>query len=649
MDSGSGDHFFKRLADDTRTFFRNPGLVFISVVVVALVCLFIVYPIMSVLLKSFSVAYPTVVIRYQHNLADVQTRDQKLVNPVVRTLESLDGRIHTRVEEEGPHTVAVILRFQKGWDDLRGVNSAKRALKTIKEELSPYYEKVRFRLRKERVTSEDTYREFFSKSLYWHSLRNSIVLAVVSTCLIVWIAFCFTYVGLRGPPRLRPVFRTIGLIPLVAPPFIFSLSLILLGGRSGVVTRLLHLDINLYGWPGVIIAQVITFLPLGYLMIENVLRSLGSNLEDAAADMRASDYQILFKVTVPLSYPGILKAALLVFLMCIADFGNPMLISGNVHFLATDAYLYWVGENNIEMAAVFCVFLIIPSMLMFIIHEFVLRGKSYTTIGGKPQQAEDRPISPKIFIPMMAVVGPVSILIVSCFGMIFLGAFTKILMIDNSFTLAHFNSPNGIRSLVTSVKFALSAACIAPLIGVTLSYIFVRKRIPFKRVLEFISLLGFAVPGTVMGVGYILAFNSPPLKLTGTFVIMVINEAFRNLSVSLEAGSSKLHQIDASIEEAAVDMGAGAMTTFFRIVLPLISSALLAGFIYTFMVGMIAVSAVIFLISPGNNLAALYILAVAEQGMLGMACAISVMLIGVVLLCLGALKLITRYTETEIY
>jgi iron(III) transport system permease protein len=335
--------------------------------------------------------------------------------------------------------------------------------------------------------------------------------------------------------------------------------------------------------------------------------------------------------------------------MSIADFGNPMLISGNVHFLATDAYLYWVSENNAEMAAVFCVFLIIPSMMMFIVHEFILKGKSFTTIGGKPQEVEKRKIPGKIIIPMMMIVVPVSLLILACFGMIFLGAFTKILMIDNSFTMAHFNSPNGIRSLATSIQFALSAACIAPLIGVTLSYIFVRKKIPFKRAMEFLSLLGFAVPGTVMGVGYILAFNSPPLELTGTFVIMIINEAFRNLSVSLEAGTSKLHQIDVAIEEAAFDMGATPLKTFLKIVLPLISSALMAGFIYTFMVGMIAVSAVIFLISPGNNLAALYILSVAEQGMLGMACAISIMLITVVLACLGALKLLGRFTQTQVY
>ena len=287
-------------------------------------------------------------------------------------------------------------------------------------------------------------------------------------------------------------------------------SKVTLPGVSGKVKLMPKLIKYNAVWPGVILAQVITFLPLGYLMIENVLRSLGTNMEDAAMDMRASDYDILFKITIPLSFPGILKAALLVFLMSIADFGNPMLISGNVHFLATNAYFYWISENNLEMAAVFCVFLIIGSMLMFVIHEFILKGKSFTTIGGKPQLVEERPISSKILYPMLFVVGPVSALIVACFGMIFLGTFTKILMINNTFTLEQFSSPNGIRALVTSLKFALSAACIAPLIGVTLSYIFIRKRIPFKKALEFLALLGFAVPGTVMGVGYILAFNAPP-------------------------------------------------------------------------------------------------------------------------------------------
>ncbi len=649
MSPSTKESYFTKIADDSRQFFRNPGLVTLTTVAMLLVFIFIVYPIGSVLEKSMTVGYPTTTIRFHHTISTQADLDLKLLEPVLTALKPIPGLLKTNVIVNDPQTVSIVLRFEKVWDDLKGVNDAKRAIRPIQKTITPYIERIKYRLGKERIYSTETYKDFFSNSRYWHSLRNSIILAVVSTTTIILIAFCFAYLGLRGPHWARTPLRVLGLVPLVAPPFIFSLSLILLGGRSGVIPKLFDLDFNIYGWPGVIIAQVITFLPLAYLMIENVLRSLGNNMEDAAADMRAADYEILFKITIPLSYPGILKAALLVFLMAIADFGNPMIIGGNVHFLATDAYLYWVGENNLEMAAVFCVFLIIPSMLMFIIHEFILKGKSYTTIGGKPQQIEDRPIAPKILYPMIAIVGPVSLMVVACFGMIFLGAFTKILMIDNTFTLEHFNSPNGIRSLITSVKFALSAAFIAPLIGVTLSYIFVRKRVPFKRALEFLSLLGFAVPGTVMGVGYILAFNSPPIRLTGTFIIMIINEAFRNLSVSLEAGSSKLHQIDVAIEEAAVDMGASAFRIFFRIVLPLISSALVAGFIYTFMVGMIAVSAVIFLISPGNDLAALYILAVAEQGNLGMACAISIMLIMVVLACLVALKLVGRYTKTEIF
>jgi len=643
------ESYFTKLTEDTRRFFRSPGLVAVTTVAVILIFLFIVFPIGSVLEKSFTVGYPTVTIRIHHHISSADDLEEKLIHPLLAALKSVPGQIKSRVVHEDDKTVSIMLRFEKIWDDLKGVNDSKRAIRPIEDKIAPYIDRVKYKLGKVRVHSLETYKDFFGSSLYWHSLRNSIILAVVSTTTIIIIAFCFSYLGLRGPRRFRGPLRVLSLVPLVAPPFIFSLSLILLGGRSGVITKLFNLDFNLYGWPGVILAQVITFLPLGYLMIENVLRSLGTNVEDAAMDMGASDYDILFKITIPLSFPGILKAALLVFLMSIADFGNPMLISGNVHFLATDAYLYWISENNLEMAAVFCVFLIIPSMLMFVIHEFILKGKSFTTIGGKPQLVEERPISDKILYPMLVVVGPVSLLIVACFGMIFLGAFTKILMINNTFTLEHFSSPNGVRALITSLKFALSAACIAPLIGVTLAYIFIRKRVPFKRALEFLSLLGFAVPGTVMGVGYILAFNAPPIKLTGTFIIMIINEAFRNLSVSLEAGSSKLHQIDVAIEEAAFDMGASAMKTFFKIVFPLISSALLAGFIYTFMVGMIAVSAVIFLISPGNNLAALYILAVAEQGMLGMACAISIMLIAVVLMCLGALKLVARYTQTEVY
>jgi iron(III) transport system permease protein len=620
----------------------------VTSVLVLLLLVFIVFPIGGVLLKSFTVTFPTVTLFAENKLSDQAEAESKVTQAILTALKSLQGIEEMRPETQGKRSV-IVIRFRKNWDDMRGLNDAKRALKKEEEKLAPYVAKIDFKLGQETINSLGTYVDFFSKKYYWAALRNSILLAIVTTILVVCIAFCFAYLGLKGPYFVRGPLRLLGLLPLIAPPFIFALSLIVIGGRKGILTKALMLPFHIYGWPGVIIAQAITFLPLGYLMIENVLRSLNPNLDDAASDMGATETQILFKITIPLAAPGILKAALLVFIMSIADFGNPMLIGAGVPFLATKAYFIWISEANLEMAAVFCVFLVIPSMIIFIAHEYILKGKMYTTIGGKPQQTEKRKLSLKIFSPMMAIATPVSLMIVLCFGVIFFGAFTKILMIDNSFTLEHFESTNGIRSLMSSLKFAFSAALIAPVIGISLSYILVRKRIPLKKVVEFVALLGFAVPGTVMGIGYIIAFNSPPLKLTGTLAIMVINEAFRNLSVGLEAGVSKLHQIDVAIEEAAVDMGASAFQTFFKIVLPLISSAFIAGFIYTFMVGMIAVSAVIFLISPGNYLASLYILSVAEEGFLGMACAISVMLILVVLACLGALRLLTKYSKSAIF
>jgi iron(III) transport system permease protein len=648
MSTSVQNSYLQDLVSDTRHLLRSPGLASVTFVAVILILLFIVFPIGSVLVKSFSVTYPTVTVRCQANASSPADYQKLVIRPVLAALNPIEGIKETRtsLEDSGP---VVFLRFRKDWDDLRGLNDVKRALKKFKGTLAPLVESIKYELGQETVKSFASYGEFFSKSYYYKALRNSITLALTTTALVIPIAFCFAYLGLRGPTFVRGPLRVFGLLPLVAPPFIFALSLILMGGRMGILTKLLHLPFNLYGWPGVILAQTITFLPLGYLMIENVLRSLGTNLDEAASDMGAGGVDVLFKITIPLAAPGILKAALLVFIMSIADFGNPMLIGGGVSFLATDAYLLWIGENNLEMAAVFCVFLVLPSLIIFIVHEYFLKGKEYTTIGGKPQHVEKREISRKMLYPMMAIVIPASLMIVLCFGMIFVGAFTKIIMIDNSFTLEHFRSPNGIRSLLTSLKFSFGAAILAPIVGVTLSYILVRKRIPLKRAVEFMALLGFAVPGTVMGVGYIISFNSPPLKLTGTFVILIINEAFRNLSVSLEAGVGKLHQIDIAIEEAAIDMGASSFRTFTRVVLPLISSALAAGFVYTFMVGMIAVSAVIFLISPGNNLASLYILAVAEEGFLGMACAISVMLIAVVMSCLGGLKLIAHYTKTSIF
>ncbi|MEW5815074.1 MAG: iron ABC transporter permease [Spirochaetota bacterium] len=492
------------------------------------------------------------------------------------------------------------------------------------------------------------YANFFRYSYYYRSMINSLLLGVVTTTAILVISFSLSYVINKTELPLRGILKTGALLPLISPPFIFSLALIIMAGRRGLIYQLTGINPQIYGWRGLIISQVLSFLPLGFLMVNNVLQSLNPTLEDASLDLGASQSITLFKIIIPLSLPGLLKASLLVFIMSLADFGNPMLIGGGLPIMATDAYNLWIGEHNMEMAAVFCMLLILPSILVYVIQNYLLKEGSFITVSGQMTGTEYRRVAWYIQYPFYAISGLIFLAIMACFGVIFLSSVTKLFMINNRLTLEHFSSYTGWKALRTSLSVSSLAALITSLTSIIFAYILVRKRPWCGNLLEFIALLGFAVPGTVMGIGYILVFNRPPLLLTGTLTIIILNIAFREFPVGLEAGISKLHQIDISIEEASRDLGARSFKTFISAVLPLMSSAFAASFLYTFMVGMITISAVIFLIAPGTNLASLLILRLAETGNIGKASAMAVMLTLLVLICLLLLKLLSKKTKVEV-
>lgn len=490
---------------------------------------------------------------------------------------------------------------------------------------------------------------FFGKAYFLRSLTNTLILGASVTALVMGLGFALAYLVTRGPRVLRWPLRVLTVAPLVAPPYLFGLALIILGGRRGFIAQLLNTQIPLYGWPGVIVSQVLSFLPLAFLMIENVLESLDPNLEDSACDLGAGEMDLLRTIIVPLAAPGLLKAALLTFGLAIADFGNPALLGGGLSFLAPDAFLMITGEWNTEMASVISVVLLVPSLAIFLAQHYWLKGKTYTTVSGSPAASEDRRIGPWLLIvlvvPCLAYVAAV----VASYGVIILGAFTKLVGIDNTPTLEHLVRDVGLDAIWTSVKVSLAAGGVAALLGTGLAYLCMRTEIRLRGFLEFITLIGFALPGTVMGIGYLLAFNRPPLLLTGTVGILVLNMIARFLAVGLEAGVSKLHQIDVSLEEASADLGAGVLTTLRRIVLPLMSSAFAAGFLFTFMQSMISLSAAIFLVAPGRLLASVYIFNRAREGDMGIACAMSVILIASVAVCLWGLSLLARRTGLRIF
>ena len=488
------------------------------------------------------------------------------------------------------------------------------------------------------------YQEFFTYNYYYWSFLNTMILGLSTMFILVVVGFCFAYMTTRGPNWLRTPLKICALMPLCAPPYIFSISLITLFGRNGMINNFFNLDFNIYSWTGVIVAQCLAFLPLSFMMIENVLNSQNPSLEESAADMGASESVIIRTITIPLAAPGVLKAALLVFVMAIAEFGNPAILGGRLPFLAPDTYLMITGEGDFNMASVLSVVLMLPCLIIFVLHNYMLKGKGYTTIVGKPTAVDPKEITPVIKYSLLAVVTPVAFMVLLCFGVIVMGSFVKIVGVDNTFVLDHMLNMQSNTAIVNSVKLSFMAGLFGAIVGTLLAYVIMRGKFKGRNVMEMMALSGFALPGTVIGVGYIMAFNKPPILLAGTIWILILNCAFRFLAVGVEAGISKLHQISIEIEEASADLGADFITIFFKVILPIMASAFIAGFIYTFMTTMMSLSSVIFLVTPGFDLAAVYIYLTAQLGELGLASAATVKMILIVVICLASLKLLAKKT-----
>jgi iron(III) transport system permease protein len=489
------------------------------------------------------------------------------------------------------------------------------------------------------------YRAFFSTDYYFQSLYNTLLLGAINTVVCVVVGFCLAYMTTRGPWLLRKPLKIIALIPLIAPPYLFALSLIILFGRNGLVTRALDLHWQLYGFTGVVISQSLAFIPLAYMMIESTLMSLNPNLEESAYDLGATEATILRSITIPLLAPGLLKAALLIFVMTIAEFGNAAILGGRTPFLAPDTYTVITGESDFNMGSVLSVVLIVPCIIIFFVHNYLLEGKKFTTIGGKPVASEPRKITPLVLAPFVIITTVAAGAIFVCFGVVFVASFYKILGVTHNAVLSNYLDFTSNQAIYNSIRVSFMAAAIGAILGVLMAYVIVRGKFFGRSFIEMVSLSGFALPGTVLGIGYLLAFSAPPLKLTGGIMILALNCVFRFIAVGVEAGISKLHQIHIEIEEASADLGASFLTTFYKIVLPIMFPAFIAGFVYTFMTAIVSLSAVVFLVSPGFDLASVKIFDAAVYGEIGIASATTMKLVLIVMICMLILDFISKKTK----
>ncbi|MCY6370039.1 ABC transporter permease [Clostridium ganghwense] len=467
-----------------------------------------------------------------------------------------------------------------------------------------------------------------------NTLGNTMKLGVTVGLLSTLLGFIFAYTDSYIRTRFKKMFNIVSILPIVSPPFVLALSVIMLFGQRGLVThKLLHLtDVNIYGFKGLVIVQTMTFFPVAYLLLNGLLKHIDVSLEEAARNMGASRWKTFTTVTLPLMAPGIANAFLLTFIETVADFSNPMVIGGDFSTLATSIYLQAIGNYDMQGGATIAVILLALTILIFVIEKYWLERKSYVTVTGKASRERELITEKQIVYPLSIVCLLITIFILALYILIPLGGLFKIWGVNYSLTLDHFKYvfDLGLEPIMDTTFLSVIATPLTGILAMIIAFLIVRKKFFGKGFVEFSSLLAMAVPGTVIGIGYILAYNTRPLLLTGTGTIIVIAFVMRSLPVGVRSGVAALQQIDPAIEEAASDLGANTSKVFSSITLPLIKPAFFSGLVYSFVRSMTAVSAVIFLVSAKYSLLTVQILAQTDAGRFGVAAAFSTILIIIV-------------------
>ena len=478
----------------------------------------------------------------------------------------------------------------------------------------------------------------------WNTLFLALLTATGTTVMGTLIAL----VAERGNQRLSKPLNVLALLPIITPPFVVGLGLILLFGRAGLVNQFLEWAFDIpptrwfYGLLGVWLAQMFAFTPIAFMIMRGVVQGISPSIEEAAQTLRASRLKTFTTVTLPLMKPGLANAFLVGFIESMADFGNPVVVGGQYSVLSTDIFFAIVGAQYDQgRAASLALILTGFALVVFFLQQRVLGKTSYTTVSGKGDAGLALPLPDRVRRLCLGVAGPWLAFTVVVYLFAFIGGFVQTWGRDYTPTFRHFITAFDLQwgvgglvwagtawnSLFTTIKLAAIAAPICAALGLLISWLLARTQFVGQRAFEFAALLAFAIPGTVLGVSYILAFNVPPFELTGTGLIIVLCFVFRNLPVGVRAGSASFKQLDKSLDEASTMLRASTGTTLRRVVLPLLKPALVAALVYSFVRSMTTVSAVIFLVTAENELATTYIIGRVGNGDYGVALAYCTVLI----------------------
>ena len=478
----------------------------------------------------------------------------------------------------------------------------------------------------------------------WNTLFLGLMTAASTTLLGTLMAL----MAERASKSYAKPLGIVAMLPIITPPFVVGLGLILLFGRAGVVNQFLEYAFGIsptrwfYGWLGVWVAQTFAFTPIAFMIMRGVVQGVAPSLEEASQTLRASPQQTFMTVTLPLLKPGLANAFLVGFIESMADFGNPIIVGGQFSVLSTEIFFAIVGAQYDQgRAASLALILTAFALTVFAVQRGLLGKQNFTTVSGKGDSGLALPLPPNVrklvygtALPWMAFT-----LVVYVFA--FAGGFVQSWGRDYTFTLNHFRTAFSLEwgaaglvwagsawsSFFTTIKLAALSAPMTATLGILIAWLLARTEFKGQGAFEFAALLAFAIPGTVLGVSYILAFNVPPFELTGTSLIIILCFMFRNLPVGVRAGTAAFKQLDKSLDEASMMLRANSVQTLRFVVLPLLKPALVTALVYSFVRAITTVSAVIFLVTAENELATTYIIGRVGNGDYGVALAYCTVLI----------------------
>ncbi len=485
--------------------------------------------------------------------------------------------------------------------------------------------------------SYETLKKTFTSTYTVKALINSLVVAfaVSVTGTIIGYMFALLVSRMNLPKWLKGFLSFFILLPLISPPFTSSISLSLVLGPNGYLLKLLHIDnFVIYGFTGVWISETLTYFPVAFMVITSVLDTMSGNLDDAAQSLGASKGKILRTITIPLSMPAIVNAFLLLFGSSLADFATPLILGSHSYpMLPTQAYLAITGMFDMHSGAALSFLLLVPALVVFWLQKFVLGKKSYVSVTGKSGAQSVFSSLPVAVIVVVSVLCILILLFVTLlYGIILVGSFAKVWGVDMSFTLMHYKNAFkfGKKAINDTLKIAIVSTVLGSILGVVIGFVLQRKKFVGRKFLELSSMFNYALPGTVVGIAYIITFNKKPIVLTGTMTILVAAYIFRYYATGIRSVMASLEQIDPALEEASHSLGAGTARTFMNVTVPLIIPAVLTGIRYLFIHSMTAISATIFLVSVKWTLLTSRILESMTELQFTQACAFSIILIIIV-------------------